>query len=84
VAQNIQARRRSAIDGRNTRHEGYAQSINARRRIEQVFGWIKQAAGLRQLKARGRTRVGAVFRLHVVAYNLIRLAKLLSPREAMA
>jgi transposase len=84
VAQNIQARRRSAIDGRTTRHVGYAQSINARKRIEQVFGWIKQAAGLRQLKARGRSRVGAVFRLHVVAYNLIRLANLLSPREALA
>jgi len=84
VAQNAGSRRRSAIDGRTTRHPGYAQSINARKRIEQVFGWIKQAAGLRQLKARGRSRVGAVFRLHVVAYNLIRLANLLSPREVLA
>lgn len=84
VARNSQPRRRSAIDGRTVRHAGYAQSINARKRIEQVFGWIKQAAGLRQLKTRGRSRVGAVFRLHVVAYNLIRLANLLSPREAMA
>jgi transposase len=50
VAQNIQTRRSSAIDGRTVRHQGYAQSINARKRIEQVFGWIKQAAGLRQLK----------------------------------
>ncbi len=84
VAQNTQARRRSAIDGRTARHQGYAQSINARKRITQVFGWIKQAAGLRPLKARGRSRVGAVFRLLVVAYNLIRLTNLLSPREAMA
>ena len=84
MAQNIQARRRSAIDARTVRHQGYARSINARKRIEQVFGWIKQAAGLRQLKTRGRSRVGAVFRLHVVAYNLIRLANLLSPREALA
>ncbi|KMM17419.1 IS5 family transposase [Synechococcus sp. GFB01] len=84
VTQNIQTRRRSAIDGRTVRHAGYARSINARRRIEQVFGWIKQAAGLRQLKTRGRSRVGAVFRLHVVAYNLIRLANLLSPREVLA
>ncbi|KEF41499.1 MAG: transposase [Cyanobium sp. CACIAM 14] len=84
VAQNIQARRRSAIDGRTVRHPGYVQSINARRRIEQVFGWIKQAAGLRQLKARGRSRVGAVFRLHVVAYNLIRLTNVLSEREVLA
>ena len=84
VAQNAGPRRRSAIDGRTTRHPGYARSINASKRIEQVFGWIKQAAGLRQLKARGRSRVGAVFRLHVVAYNLIRLANLLSPREVLA
>ncbi|WP_216916623.1 MULTISPECIES: IS5 family transposase [unclassified Synechococcus] len=84
VAQNIQARRRSAIDARTIRHQGYARSINARKRIEQVFGWMKQAAGLRQLKARGRSRVGAVFRLHVVAYNLIRLANLLSPKVAVA
>jgi IS5 family transposase len=84
VAQNIQDRRRSAIDGRTARHQGYGKSINARKRIEQVFGWIKQAAGLRQLKARGRSRVGAVFRLHVVAYNLIRLTNLLSPRDALA
>ena len=87
VAQNIQARRRSAIDGRTARHQGYAQSINARKRIEQVFGWIKQAAGLRQLKARGRSKVGAVFRLYVVAYNLIRISNLLraqGPQEVMA
>lgn len=87
VAQNIQPRRRSAIDGRTARHVGYAQSINVRKRIEQVFGWIKQSAGLRQLKARGRSKVGAVFRLHVVAYNLIRISNLLraqSQQEVMA
>ena len=44
-----------------------------------MCGLIKQAAGLRQLKATGRPRAGAVFWLHVVAYNLIRLANLLSP-----
>ena len=63
------------------------QSINARKRIEQVFGWIKQAAGVRQLKARSRSKVGAVFRLHVVVYNLIRITKLLrkqAPQEVMA
>jgi len=52
-----------------------------------VFGWIKQAAQLRQLKARGRSKVGAVFRLDVVAYNLIRISNLLraqSQQEVMA
>ncbi|MCS5698422.1 hypothetical protein NZK32_05110 [Cyanobium sp. FGCU-52] len=80
---DIQSRRCSAIDVRIVRNKGYAQSINARRLIEQVVGWIKQAARLRQLKARVRSRIGAVFRLHVMAYNLIRLANLLALREAM-
>ena len=84
VAQNTSRSGGSAIDGRTARHQGYVQSINTRKRIEQVFGWIKQAAGLRQLKARGRTKVGAVFRLHVVAYNLIRITNLLRTREAVA
>jgi transposase len=84
VAQNLTRRGGSAIDARTARHNGYAQSINSRKRIEQVFGWIKQSAGLRQLKARGRTKVGAVFRLHVVAYNLIRITNLLRKQEVMA
>ena len=83
VAQNTSRSDGSEIDGRTARHQGYAQSINSRKRIEQVFGWIKQASGLRQLKARGRTKVGAVFRLHVVAYNLIRITNLLRSREAV-
>lgn len=84
VAQNIQARRSSAIDGRTARLQGYAQSINACKRIEQVFGLVKQSAGLRQLKARGRSKVGAVFRLHLVAYNLIRITNLLKRQAVMA
>ncbi len=84
VAQYIQTRRSSAIDGRTAHHQCYAQSFNARKRIEQVFGWIKQSAGLRQLKARGRSKVGAVFRLYVVAYNLIRIANLLRAQEVMS
>ncbi len=53
VAQNLSRSGGSAVDGRTARHQGYAQSINARKRIEQVFGWIKQAGGLRQQKAKG-------------------------------
>ena len=45
---------------------------------------MKQAAGLRQLKARGRSKVGAVFRLHMVIYNLIRITNLLRSQEVMA
>ena len=79
VAQNTSRPGGSASDGRTTRHEGYAQSINARRGIEKVFGWIKQWGGLRQFKLRGTKKVSAVFGLHVIAYNLIRLSNLLKP-----
>lgn len=49
-----------------------------------MFSWIKQAAVMRQLKTRERSRVGVVLRLDLLAYYLSRLAKLLSPREALA
>jgi hypothetical protein len=52
VAQNTARSGGSAIDGRTTRHEGYAKSIHARRGIEKVFGWIKQWGGLRQFLPR--------------------------------
>jgi transposase len=76
VAQNSSGRR-SAIDGRTTRHAGYAVSQRVRKRIEEVFGWIKSAAGFRKTHHRGTARVGWVFTLHVAAYNLVRLPKLL-------
>ena len=77
VAQNTARSGGSAIDGRTTRHEGYAKSINARRGIEKIFGWIKQFSGLRQFKLRGKENVSGVFGLHVIAYNLIRLSNIL-------
>ena len=82
VAQNAyetdKAKRRSAIDGRTTRHPGYAASQGVRKRIEEVFGWIKASAGLRKTKFRGLTRVRAQFTLALAAYNLIRLPRLLA------
>jgi transposase len=77
VAQNT-TNRRSAIDGRTTRHAGYAISQRIRKRIEEPFGWIKQAGSFRQTKHRGRDRVGWMFTLRATAYNLIRLPKLLA------
>jgi hypothetical protein len=74
VAQNTARPGGSAIEDRTTRHEGYALSINARRSIEKVFGLIKQLGDLRQFKMRGSKKVGAIFGLHVIAYNLIRLS----------
>jgi len=84
VAQNTARSGGSAIDGRTTRHEGYDKSINARRGIEKVFGWIKQWGGLRQFKLRGLGNVSAVFGLHVIAYNLIRLSNILKPAMEVA
>ncbi len=84
VAKNITRSGGSAIDGPTARNQGYAQTINARKRIEQVFGWIKQSTDLRQHEARGRLKVGAVFRLYVVAYNLIRSTNLLKAQEVIA
>ena len=69
--------RRSAIDGRTTRHAGYAISQRLRKRTEEPFGWIKTAAGLRKTRHRGLARVGWVVTLTAVACNLIRLPKLL-------
>lgn len=71
--------RRSGVDGRTQRHPGYAISQRTRKRIEEVFGWIKSSAGFRQTKHRGRERVGWCFDFAATAYNLIRLPKLLIP-----
>ncbi len=76
VAQNL-AGRRSAIEGRTTRHPGYAISQRIRKRIEEPFGWIKATSGLRKTRHRGLERVGWVVTLTATAANLIRLPKLL-------
>lgn len=70
-------RRKTAIDGRTTCHAGYDISQRCRKRIEEVFGWIKSSAGLAKVKLRGRDRVDAAFTLALAAYNLVRLPKLL-------
>jgi IS5 family transposase len=70
--------RKTAVDGRTTRHAGYDISQRCRKRIEEVFGWIKSSAGLAKVKLRGRDRVDAAFTLALVAYNLVRLPKLLT------
>ena len=77
VAQNNSGRR-SAIDGRTTRHVGYRISQRLRKRIEEPFGWIKSVAGLRKTRHRGLARVGWMFTLTATASNLVRLPKLLA------
>jgi len=69
--------RTTQIDGRTTRHAGYCASQRVRKRIEEVFGWIKSSAGLSKVKLRGRAKVDGAFTLALAAYNLVRLPKLL-------
>ena len=77
VAQNNNGRS-SVIDGRTTRHGGYAISQRLRKRIEEAFGWIKTVAGQEKTKLRGVDRVGFAFTFAAAAYNLVRLPKLLA------
>jgi transposase len=81
VAQNLARRGGSAIDGRTTRHVGYAQSLHARPRIEPAFGWLKTIAWIRKVKLRGLEKVDWLFVFASAAFNLLRLPKLL-PRVA--
>jgi transposase len=71
-------RRKTAIDGRTLRHAGYDISQRCRKRIEEVFGWIKTTGGVAQVKVRGLVRVQAVFAFALLAYNLVRIPKLLA------
>ena len=81
IAQN-QSGRRSAIDGRTTRHAGYALSQPIRKRIEEAFGWAKTVAGLRKMRHRGLPKVDWQFTLAMAAYDLVRLPKLLAEPAA--
>jgi transposase len=72
-------RRKSAIDARTIRHVGYAMSQSRRAMIECIFGWGKQHGTMRKTKHRGIARVGADFLLNLIAYNLVRIPKLVAP-----
>lgn len=76
VAQNTTRSGGSAIDGRTTRHAGYAISQQRRKIVEEFFGWLKTIAGQRKTKYRGLERVGWAFRFAAAAYNLVRLRTL--------
>ncbi len=77
VAQNT-SRRASAIDGRTTRHPGYAVSQRLRKRVEEIFGWMKTVGGFRRTRYRGLARTGLQGYLVAAAYDLVRMATLLS------
>jgi transposase len=76
IAQN-NSKRRSAVDERTTRHMGYQVSQKKRKRVEEVFGWMKSIGLLRKLRHRGRERVGWMFTFTAAVYNLVRMRNLM-------
>jgi len=76
IAHNISGRR-TAVDGRTTRHAGYAVSQRKRKRIE-PFGWGRTIGGLARPMLRGVEKLGFKFTLTMAGYNLIRLPKLIA------
>src|SRR5215831_9187304 len=75
VAQNT-TNRRSAIDGRTTRHSGYDVSQRKRKLVEEIFGWVKTVALFRKTRHRGVRRVGWMFTFGLAVYNLVRIRNL--------
>ena len=78
VAQNLERRGGSAIDGRTTGHAGYGISQKRRKRIEECFGWLKTIALLRKLRHRGTLKVDWIFAFACAAYNLVRMRNLMA------
>src|SRR6202163_302220 len=76
VSQNTNRPGGSAIDQRTTRHAGYQLSQRKRKRIEEVFGWLKTVGMLRKTRHRGIFKVGWVFTFAAAAYNLVRMRNL--------
>lgn len=75
VAQNTTGRA-SAIDGRTTRHAGYALSQRVRKRVEEIFAWLKTVGLLRKVRHRGRAKVDGIFIFSAAIYNLVRIRNL--------
>jgi len=78
VAQNTGRPGGSALDQRTTRHAGYAVSQRKRKRVEEIFGWLKTVALMRKTRFRGLQRVGWMFTWAAAAYNLVRMRNLLA------
>jgi transposase len=76
VHKNENEKRRSHLDGRTTRHPGYQISIQKRKRIEHIFGWLKTTALMRKVRHRGQALLEWMFTLAVSGYNLVRMARL--------
>lgn len=77
VAQNIHPRKHtSSVDGRTTRHKGYGISQRKRKRIEEIFGWLKTIGLMRRPMVRGLSKVGWMFSFGLAIYNLVRINNL--------
>jgi len=76
VTPHVAQKEITALDARTTRHSGYGVSQRFRKRVEEVFGWLKTVGLCRQTRFRGRKRVGWMFTFAVAAYNLVRLRNL--------
>lgn len=76
IARNVDKHRRSALDGRTTRHATYEISQRIRKRIEEIFGWMKTVGGLRRTRFRGVERTQFAAHIVAAAYNLLRIARL--------
>ncbi len=79
-----QKRRYSAIDGRTTTHAGYLLSQRKRKRVEEIFGWLKTVGAMRKLRHRGLQLVGWMFTFAAAAYNLVRIRNLVSAVQGAA
>ena len=84
VTPRVAQRTHSAIDGRTTRHRGYAESQKVRKQVEEVFGWMKTVGGFRRTRYRGVERTGLAGYFVATAYNLVRMANLLSCQQPRA
>ena len=84
VAQNLKRNGGSAIDTRTTRHPGYAISQVKRKLVEKIFGWMKTVGSFRKTRYKGTARTQFAAHLVGAAYNLLRVAKLLSLVEVAA
>lgn len=73
VAQKVKG---SAIDGRTTRHAGYGMSQKKRKRVEEIFGWLKTVAWLRKARYKGEEKIDWLFTLSSAAYNMVRMRNL--------
>jgi transposase len=78
VTPHIARKKHSTIDGRTVRHAGYELSQKVRKRVEEIWGWMKTIGGFRKTRFRGRERTQLAAELIAAAYNLLRIAKLVA------